>query len=101
MNLHYIDDTLIFGQADIRQDKVIKLNLILVEILSGMRINFHKTVPVYMGHDPSIGYDFATIFNYYMGFFPITYLGVPLSPYAPRRQDWDNIILRIDRRLDE
>lgn len=53
-----------------------------------------------MGKNPSMGQKLTTVFNFRPRSFPITYPGVPLSPYAPKKRDWDKVINHIERRLD-
>lgn len=97
----YIFDTLIFCQGNLTQAMVIKLTLTLFEHLTGLKINYQKTGLVYMGSHHSLAQELTTIFNCQEGSFPIMYLGVPLSRYAPRRGDWDKIINHIERKLDD
>lgn len=48
-NLQYLDDTLIFGNYDIRQATVVKWTLCCFEAWSGHRIKFHKSSMVLLG----------------------------------------------------
>jgi hypothetical protein len=41
--LQYADDTIIFLDHDLEQDKNLKLHLCAFELLSGLKINFHKS----------------------------------------------------------
>lgn len=86
---------------DLSQVKIYKNVFILFEILSELKINYHKTLLVYMGHNHYKGPTLASMFNCKETTLPINYLGVPLSPYAPRGIEWDRITHRIDRRLEK
>lgn len=52
-----------------------------------------------MGNHPDQGSELASIFNCQRGTLPISYLGIPLSPYSPKRAEWDKVIHRINRKL--
>jgi hypothetical protein len=47
--------------------------------MSGLKINFEKSEIVMVGGDNTLAVKYAEIFNCQIGFFPIKYLGVPLS----------------------
>jgi hypothetical protein len=69
------------------------------ELMSGMRVNYHKSeiVPVIIEQREEIE-SFAMIFGCHVGEFPIKYLGIPLHHNKLRREDLqpvDKIIKRI------
>jgi hypothetical protein len=47
--------------------------------MSGLKINFEKSEVIMVGGDNILTLAYAEIFNYQVGFFPIKYLGVPIS----------------------
>ena len=49
INLHYADDTLIFGEECVVQAVILKCILYCFEEWSGLRINFHKSALSYQG----------------------------------------------------
>jgi hypothetical protein len=58
----------------------LKLLLYLFEVLAGLKINFNKSEVLVINDDENWAVQYAEIFNYQIGLFPIKYLGVPVSP---------------------
>jgi hypothetical protein len=76
--LQYADDTVLFSSSDKLGLRNLRCILLLFEVVSGMRINFHKSEIVPMNMEESEAHDIAHVLNCPTGSFPIKYLGVPL-----------------------
>lgn len=78
--LQYADDTIIFLKHDIEGVKHMKMLLYLYEMMAGLKINFNKSEVVMINDDNNWGQIYADIFDCQIGFFPLKYLGVLVSP---------------------
>lgn len=98
-NLHYADDLLILTTGGLEDLRIVKLILFVFQGMSGFEVNFFKTC-LYsnnLGRLPSLVIE-ATL-NCMVGNLPVTYLGIPISGRRPRRQDWEDLIEKVRRRL--
>jgi hypothetical protein len=74
--------------TDLKKAENIKWILTCFEMMSGMRVNYHKSeiVPTNIEQVEEIE-GFLDIFGCPVGSFPITYLGIPLNYSELRRED--------------
>ncbi|WMV55620.1 hypothetical protein MTR67_049005 [Solanum verrucosum] len=77
-HLQYVDDTLIFSDADSSQLKYLRVILILFEAISGLHINWGKSFIFPVNEVPRINM-LANILGGKVGDLPTTYLGMPLG----------------------
>ncbi|WMV31736.1 hypothetical protein MTR67_025121 [Solanum verrucosum] len=77
-HLQYVDDTLIFCDADNSQLKYLSVILILFEAISGLHINWGKSFIFTVNEVPRINM-LANILGGKVGDLPTTYLGMPLG----------------------
>jgi hypothetical protein len=69
-------------------------------MMSGMRINYHKSELVLVHHMEMDKVQFYTnLFGYPVGAFPIRYLGIPLHYNKLRRDDLQPLIDKIINRI--
>ena len=66
-------------EDDLRNALNIKLLLYLFEVMSGLKINFHKSEILCVGGDDNILTTYADMFNCQIGHFPMKYLGIPVT----------------------
>lgn len=78
--LQYADDTIICLKHDFAMARNLKLLLYLYEMMSGLKINFGKSEIFMINDHDNAALSYAEIFNCQIGYFPIKYLGVPVSP---------------------
>ena len=71
----------------------------LFEHMSGLNINFQKTLVIIIGGSDSHAREFASMFNYKVGYFPITYLGLPLRHGRLIKADWLRVIEKIEKKI--
>jgi hypothetical protein len=100
VSLQYADDTIFF--VDKYEEKAENLKWILnyFDLMSGMRVNYHKSevVPINIEQREEID-SFARIFGCPMGEFPIKYLGIPLHHSKLRREDLQSLVDKIIKRI--
>jgi hypothetical protein len=98
-NLQYVDDIIVFVDED-TSAKNLKWILTYFELMSSMRINYHKSelVLVNVG-DPSEVQQYADIFGCPVRTLPIKYLGIPLHFANHMREDLQPLIDKIVKRI--
>lgn len=97
--LQYADDTLVFCKAKPESLFVLKFLLYGFELASGLHINFHKSSLFLLEYNEDKHLFLANALNCKQGYFPLTYLGIPLRPGRLLREDWLPLIERVDKRL--
>ena len=97
-HLLYVDDTILFCEANSEQLMYLRWTLMWFEAFSGLKINLNKSVIIPLGRLDNVEV-LATEFGCGVGSLPSTYLGLPLG--APHRAMgvWDSIEERFRRRL--
>ena len=78
-HLQFADDTILFCEAD--WEEVVNLKRILrcFEVLSGLRINYHKSVVCGVGVSEETLNRVAESLHCVSHHFPVKYLGLPLG----------------------
>ncbi len=97
--LQFADDLLLFFNGSSTSARVIRTVLDAFSTVSGLKVNFTKSalIPINL---PSAHFEgLANLFGCSVASFPITYLGLPLSPRAPSRVDFLPLIEKLDKRL--
>lgn len=87
-HLQFADDTLLFCEAEEVELVTIKRILRCFEIISGFKINFHKSVLCGIGIDETLSQAFATKLKCKCLKLPIKYLGLPLRVNTKRSKSW-------------
>jgi len=98
--LQYADDTIIYLKHDIQGARNLKLLLYMYELMAGLKINFMKSEILTINDEENWAAVYAEIFNCQIGFFPIKYLGVPVSPSRLHISDWSPLIDKSSKKLD-
>jgi hypothetical protein len=100
VSLQYADDTILFLGKEEAYARNLKWILTCFEMMSGMRINYHKSelvlVCVLEMEEMQI---YSDIFGCPVGDFPIKYLGIPLHYQKLRREDLQPLIDKIIKRI--
>jgi hypothetical protein len=88
----YVDDTIFFLKADLKNVEDVMCALLAFEALSGIKINYAKTelIPIHL--DDGETTQFAKLLGCKVFSFPIKYLGVFLYDKKLRPCDWDVLI---------
>ncbi|XP_039126955.1 uncharacterized protein LOC120263117 [Dioscorea cayenensis subsp. rotundata] len=98
-NLHYADDLLVLTTGGLEDLRMVKLILLVFEGMTGLAANFSKTCLYSSSMDMLPDQAAADTLSCSRGILPVTYLGIPISGRRPRRQDWEELIVKIRRRL--
>jgi hypothetical protein len=69
-------------------------------MMAGLKINFNKSEIVMLNDHDNLAISYAEIFNCQIGYFPIKYLGVPVSPRRLHVIDWLPLLEKNAKRLD-
>ena len=72
--LQNADDTILFLKNDLEQAKNLKLILCVFELLSGLKINFHKSEIFCFGSAKAVEPQFTQLFGCEVGAFPFQLL---------------------------
>ena len=98
-HLQFADDSLLF--CDAVWSEVLNLKRILrcFEIVSGLKINYHKSVICGFGISESVLHEFAGMLNCKVKSAPIKYLGLPLGASPHRKLIWKPVLDKIKLRL--
>jgi hypothetical protein len=67
--------------------------------MSGLKINFNKNEVILINGDENKCIQMADLFNCQIGFFPIKYLGVPVSPSKLHVKDLAPIVEKMRKNL--
>lgn len=86
--LHYADDTIVCLKHDLERARNLKVLLYIYQMMAGLKINFNKSEIVMANEDENIAQVYAEIFICQIWYFPIKYLGVPVSPSRLHIIDW-------------
>lgn len=78
-HLQYVDDTMIMVESSHLDIVNLKFLLLCFEAMPGLKINFDKSEVVVLGYSPADQQEISNNLNCKLAFFPISYLGMPLS----------------------
>jgi hypothetical protein len=97
-NLLFVDDTLIFCDADINQIGYLKCTLLCFEAVSGLRVNLGKSEMVPIGNVPNIQ-ELAAMLECRISALPMNYLGLPLGARYKSKALWDPVLEKMGQKL--
>ena len=98
-HLQFADDTLLIGEKSWQNVQSMRAVLLIFEQLSGLRVNFHKSLLTGINVSASWLSEAALLMNCRVGAFPFVYLGLPIGG-DPRKLDfWRPILNSIKPRL--
>jgi hypothetical protein len=97
-HLQYADDTMIMIQNNDLSLINLKFILLCFELLSGMKINFHKSEVIVMGCDCEEQARVARLLNCKQGRFPFTYLGFTMSDKKLTIADMEPLVAAVAKR---
>ena len=97
-HLLFVDDTLIFCEADLDQILIFHMILIWFEAVSDLKINLGKSelVPVGVVHNIDL---FLVVLGCKQGSLPMKYLGLPLGAKFKDKTIWNPILEKMKRQL--
>jgi hypothetical protein len=97
--LQYADDMILFMEHDLEKAKKLKLIFSAFELLSGLKINFHKSELYCFGEAQDHTQLYPELFGCNQGEFPIRYLGIPIHFRRLTNAEWKIVEERLQLRL--
>lgn len=91
-HLQFADDTINFCKADVVEVLVIKRILRCFQLVSGLKINFHKSFVCGVGVPTQVVMECASRLNCKSQSLPFLYLGLPLGASPRLKKTWKPII---------
>jgi len=98
-HLQFADDTLLVGNKSWANVRALRAALINFESMSGLKVNFHKSLLVGINISDSWITEAATVLSCKVGKIMFMYLGLPIGGNSRRLSFWDSIVNRIKSRL--
>jgi len=98
-HLQFADDTLLLGVKSWANVRALRAVLLLFEAMSGLKVNFHKSLLVGLNILESWLVEAASILNCKVGKVPFLYLGMSIGGDPRRLAFWDPVLHSIKSRL--
>ena len=98
-HLQFADDTLLLGVKSWENVRAMKAVMLLFEAISGLKVNFHKSMLFGVNVNDSWLHEAAVVMHCKHGRLPFFYLGLPIGGDPRKLQFWYPLIERIRRRL--
>ncbi|PNX77892.1 ribonuclease H, partial [Trifolium pratense] len=99
VNSPIANDTLIVGEESWANIRDLKANLMLFELISGLKVNFHKSMLVGVNIAQVWLRDATSVLNCKLGHIPFLYLGIPIGGNAKRNLFWSALVDKIRCKL--
>lgn len=100
-DLQHADDTLIFGEKSDQNVCAIKAILQLFEIVSGLKVNFHKSLLLGVHVDDRWLVEAVYFLNCKMEKLPFVHLGLPMGAYHHKLSTWKPVVEKVHKHLSE
>uniref|UniRef100_A0A2N9HBE7 Reverse transcriptase domain-containing protein n=1 Tax=Fagus sylvatica TaxID=28930 RepID=A0A2N9HBE7_FAGSY len=97
-HLLFADDTLLFCNNDLVQLEYLRHVFTWFEVVSGLRVNLHKSEMVPVGDVPNLE-ELVAVLSCKLSARPMTYLGIPLGTKFNFKTIWNPVIEKMERRL--
>jgi len=94
-HLQFVDDTLIFGEKSWLNVRSMRAVLLLFEEVSGLKVNFHKSILTGVNVSESWLTEASLVMNVHKGSLPFNYLGLPIGGDSRKLSFWKPILDRI------
>jgi hypothetical protein len=98
-HLQFADNTLLLGVKSWANVRAMRAVLLLFEAMSGLKVNFHKSMLVGVNISESWLAKAASILNCRVGHVPFMYLGLYIGGNPSRLAFWDPVMHSIKSRL--
>ncbi|XP_028113522.1 uncharacterized protein LOC114311595 [Camellia sinensis] len=93
------NEDLQFREAEWEEIINVKRILRCFEVMSGLKINFHKSVVCGVGVSDMMVHDFASTLHCLSQKLPLKYLGLPLGANLRRKKAWQTMVDKVKSRL--
>jgi len=100
-HLQFVDDTLLLGTKSWANVRALRAALVIFEVMSGLKVNFHKSMLVGVNIASSWLNEVASVLSCKVGKVPFLYLGMPIGGNPRRLCFWEPIVNRIKSRLSD
>jgi hypothetical protein len=90
---------LLLGEKSWANVRALRAVLIIFEAVSGLKVNFHKSLLVGVNVYDSWLTEAASLLNCKVGKVPFIYLGLPIGGNPRRLSFWEHVVNRIKSRL--
>lgn len=97
--LQFADDTLFFVEDSLQNVLCIKSILRSFKMVSGLKINFHKSSIGGIGVVDTLLHRYALFLNCSYMDFPFVYLGVPIGANPRRKSVWSKVLEKCRKKL--
>lgn len=97
-HLHFADDLIVFLDDNVEQIQNLKNILLAFELISGLKVNFKKSVVAAVGNALHTT-ECALLFGCPLTSFPMKYLGIPLGHKSKAVGIWDVILHKFQKKL--
>ena len=98
-HLQFTDDILLIGERSWANIRSLKALLLLFEVTSGLKVNFHKSMLVGVNIHDSWLAEASSVLNCKLARSPFLYLGLPIGGDPRKLKFWQRLIDRIKSRL--
>ena len=98
-HLQFADDTLIIGEKSWLNVRSMRAVLLLFEEVSGLKVNFQKSMLTGVNISDSWLTEAASVMNCRRGTIPFVYLGLPIGGDSTKLSFWKPVVDRIVTRL--
>jgi len=98
-HLQFVDDTLLVGVKSWANVRALRAVLSLFAVMSGLKVNFHKSLLVGINITDSWLYEAASILNCKVGKVQFLYLGLSIGGDPRRLAFWKPVLNTIKSRL--
>ncbi|CAJ2670936.1 unnamed protein product [Trifolium pratense] len=98
-HLQFADDTLLLGSKSWANVRALRAGLVLFESMSGLRVNFNKSMLVGVNIPDSWLGEAASALCCKVGKIPFLYLGLPIGGDPRRLGFWEPVVNRLKNRL--
>ncbi|WJX94027.1 hypothetical protein P8452_75492 [Trifolium repens] len=98
-HLQFADDMLLMGVKSWANVRALRAVLALFESMSGLKVNFHKSMLVGVNIPVSWLGEAASVLCCRVGKIPFLYLGLPVGGDPRRLVFWDPVVARLKNRL--
>ncbi|GAU26327.1 hypothetical protein TSUD_56250 [Trifolium subterraneum] len=98
-HLQFADDTLLIGEKSWANVRALKSVLLLFESVSGLKVNFHKSMLFGINVNDSWLHEAVVVMRCNYGRLPFLYLGLPIGGDSRKLRFWDPVVSRIRKRL--
>ncbi|GLJ29509.1 hypothetical protein SUGI_0581720 [Cryptomeria japonica] len=100
MHQKFVDDTLLMGVCTVKEASAFRQLLHSFEVSSSTFVNLQKSKIFFFNTSPLIQHNIARILGFQRSSLPSKYLGVPLSVDVLKKVTWEDLLAKIQSKLN-